>query len=221
MLLDLIFPPKCIFCGRLLEPGTDIRICVDCHPKIIHHKGSLSKCFENKAKSFDKVIAACEYEGIIREALIRFKFYNKPGYGKTFASLLLEAIRKIDDLPPIDMIMSVPLHKKRKRTRGYNQSLILARHISRWTGIPERSAILARVRNTDVQSLLDAKKRAENVQGAFSVTAHEKIKGKKVLLIDDIITTGSTIDECCRVLKEAGVSYAAAAAVAAAPGIDF
>ncbi len=213
-LLDVIFPPRCIFCRELLETSAGKEICSDCFNKIPFTAGNALPY--NGYEGLDGAVSACEYTGVIREALIRYKFRNKPGYGRTLSGLIGKAVEENYSGREFDIIISVPLHRERKFTRGYNQALLLSRELSRKTGIKDASQLLVRYRHTEAQSLLDKGKRHENIKGAFRVTKPEMISGKGILLVDDIMTTGSTLNECGRVLKEAGASYVAAVVVAAA-----
>ncbi len=162
----------------------------------------------------DGVISVFEYTGMVKESLIRFKFYNKPGYYRTYARLMADRIRKTTDVTKYNMVLSVPLHKHREFSRGYNQARLISKELSRILRLPECSYILKRERYTEAQSLLDKQKRNQNVKGAFVVTAPKKVKGKNILLVDDILTTGSTLEECSRVLKQAGAGRVFAAVVA-------
>lgn len=113
-----------------------------------------------------------------------------------------------------DIIISVPLYKEKERVRGYNQSQLISRILSRETGIAENSGLLLKVRDTGRQSLLNRKERSLNIKDAFQLTNKDRVKGKTVLLVDDILTTGYTVNECSRILKEAGAKWVTAAVVA-------
>lgn len=210
-LLNLIFPPKCIFCGGILDAGSDIFICDDCYLSIPFMKAD----YLGKSGNYcDSIICACEYAGVIKESLKRYKFYNKPGYYSTFGWILSEKIKKVTNFHKFDIIISVPLHKKREKTRGYNQSLLISRAVAKTLGIPECSWLLERVRDTHSQSLLGMHERHINIREAFRVTYASKVRDKEILLIDDILTTGSTVEECGRVLKECGAKHVTVAVIA-------
>ncbi|NTV89043.1 MAG: ComF family protein [Clostridiales bacterium] len=209
-------------------PESEIEICSACFGKI-PFAGEAALPY-NGDTWLNKAVFACEYEGIIRDTLIRYKFRNKPGYARALAGLIIKSLAVFAEEPGFDLVVSVPLHKDRKRERGYNQAQLLAREIGRLTRddgssgskaarsnrVKEASKLLERVRATEPQSSLDSAERHENIKGAFRITKPELIKGKKILLVDDIMTTGSTLNECAKALKEAGASYVAAAVVAAA-----
>jgi len=162
----------------------------------------------------DSIICLCEYTGIIRESLKRYKFYNKPGYYRVFGKLLAEKIKKVTDFQKFDIIISVPLHRNRERIRGYNQSLLISRVVGRELGIQECSWLLEKVKDTPSQSLLNRQKRESNIKDAFRVTFSDRVRDKSILLIDDILTTGNTVNECSRVLKQCGARHVTAAVIA-------
>lgn len=116
----------------------------------------------------------------------------------------------------MDTIIPVPLHRRRENKRGYNQAALLARRLAGLKGIPWADNRLVKVRNNPAQTSLDAEEREANVKGAYEVKRPEGLKGKTVLLIDDVFTTGATIRECSRVLKRAGVREVRAITVAQA-----
>lgn len=214
-LLKLIFPPKCIFCGRILSTEADIDICGCCSRIIPFFKDSPVKTSCKPLQGgCDYVICTCHYSGIVKDSLIRFKFFNKPGYYRTFAKLMSEKIKKMTNFRNFDIIVSVPLYKDKESIRGYNQSLLISKQLSKEIGVPEDSSLLVRVRNTGSQSLLPKSSRHLNVKNAFRVNNAHEVKGKKVLLVDDILTTGSTLNECSRVLKEAGARMVVGAVIA-------
>ena len=102
------------------------------------------------------------------------------------------------------MILPVPLHKARQRERGFNQAWLLARHLSRWTQVPLMDRVLVRHRSTTAQAGLSRKQRRRNIQGAFRVADRAAIRGRAVLLVDDVFTTGATLNECARILRKQG-----------------
>lgn len=214
-LVQLIFPPKCIFCRNILEPEAEVHICRVCFAKVPW----LTDCLipvpaGSGSTGCDYAFGLCSYSGMVKQSLTRYKFHNKPGYYRTFAGMLSSRIGKVTNVRKFDIIVSVPLHKSRQAARGYNQAYLIARAFSRETGIPEGSHALVRDRCTDSQSHLGREARKENVSGAFKVIRPEMVKGKTVLLIDDILTTGNTVEECGKALKQAGAKLVAAAVIA-------
>lgn len=214
-IISLLYPPKCIFCGKLLNVKSEIDVCSSCFTEIPFLDGEAvilpQTCNEGGC---DRIICMCRYNGIVKASLLRYKFFNKSGYYRTFSKLLADRIKKMTDYREFDIIISVPLHKRKENIRGYNQSFLISRAIGKQLGIRDGSELLLRVKNTCSQSLLPKKQRSVNIRGAFCVKRGIELRGKKVLLIDDIMTTGYTLDECSRVLKEAGAKTVTAAIIA-------
>jgi ComF family protein len=163
---------------------------------------------------YDDIICICEYSGIIKEALIRYKFFNRPSFGRTFAQLMYDRINEMPGWGKVDIIISVPLHRKKEQKRGYNQSHLISKQLGGLLGIEVNRTLLIRTKNTDSQSLLNRGERLQNVKDAFQVTDINSVNGKSILILDDILTTGTTLNECCKVLKNAGAGKVTAAVVA-------
>lgn len=215
-LLDIIYPPSCIFCRSVLEYGTDICICEDCFEKLQFFPDIPIKPDRSKDESYcDLVVGVFEYDGIVRDSLRRYKFHNKPSYYRTYSKLLADRLRRMTDIGRYGVVLSVPLHSERERTRGYNQSYLISRALAKELKLPECSNALRRVKKTDAQSLLGRSDRHENVKDAFHVKDNRNIIGKSVLLVDDIFTTGATVQECSKALKRAGAKEITAAVMAA------
>jgi ComF family protein len=143
---------------------------------------------------------------VLQEAIHQFKFKHKTGLGKHLAQLMIDHLSEELAISQYHAILPVPLHKIRQRRRGYNQSAILAKHIARHYQIPLIVNNLVRIRYTDSQALLKGQKaRQANVKNAFRVTHPTSLRDKHVILIDDVLTTGATVNECSKTLKEAGV----------------
>jgi competence protein ComFC len=213
-LINMIYPPKCIFCRKLLSHDVVLHICDACNKKLPYLENPIIRTWQEEDHYCAGALSVFEYSGMVKESLIRFKFYSKPAYYRTYARLIAYRLGKIVDISSFDMVMSVPLHKHKEFTRGYNQAYLISKAIGSITGLKECSRALKRERYTEAQSLLDRHKRNQNVKGAFSVTMPDKVKEKSILLVDDILTTGSTIEECSRVLKQAGAKRVFAVVVA-------
>jgi competence protein ComFC len=214
-LINIIYPPKCIFCQELLGYDISVHICDLCYAQLQFMKMEVMPTFQNADDNYcDGVVSVFEYTGAVKESLIRFKFYNEPSYYKTYAKLIDDRLNKLLDIDDYQLVISVPLHRDREFSRGYNQARLISRELSRRLKIRERSGIFVRSRNTEAQSLLDRQKRSQNVKGAFMVTKPERVAGKSILLVDDILTTGFTLEECSRVLKAAGAVRVTGAVVA-------
>lgn len=197
--LDLIFPPICGFCGKV-----DTKfICNQC--KKIVNVEAINEINYYNDKFFNKHLYIFKYEGIIREKIIDYKFQNKVHLHRTFAEAIMINKENIEFIKQYDFIVPVPIHKKRKQERGYNQSELIARILANEIdGIKLGLNILRKDKNIVAQSTLNKKQRFENIKGVYQVVDKQKIKDKKILLLDDIYTTGSTANECSKVLKEAG-----------------
>jgi ComF family protein len=187
--LDLIFPPKCEVCR---QPGRDA-LCPACFSQIKFLGPQLG------------VYSAAVYDGVVKEAIRRFKFAKRKNLTEPLGILLVQYLAQAPGLKmtEVDVIVPVPLHRLRQRERGFNQAELLARVVGRYYDRPVANA-LARQKNTLAQFDLPREKRFSNIRDAFSIAEPAAVRGRKVLLLDDIYTTGSTIGECVRALKGAG-----------------
>lgn len=165
------------------------------------------ECREKK-RYFTKAIAVGVYEGTLSEAIHIFKYQKKQTMVKHLNAMITDAL--LQRFADTDIIIPVPLHKKRLNERGFNQSLLIAHYLSKRLCIPLSIDRLQRVRWTRPQIELSRYERLKNVRGAFAVWADFKhaptIKDKRVILVDDVYTTGATVNECAKVLKKAGAS---------------
>jgi len=189
-LLDLVFPPRCEVCRTMETDG----LCENCEKKITLLKPS----------AFIHSVGA--YEGPLKTAILRFKFKKKLNLAEPLGALMVKYLSRSLDVNNIDFLVPVPLHLKRLKQRGFNQSELLAHIVTKYYDIPTVSGLLFRVKDTHPQFNLPRTERFKNVRGAFEVKGTPFLKGKSVLLIDDIYTTGSTISECTRVLRENGAN---------------
>jgi ComF family protein len=160
------------------------------------------------ASAYSAVRAAAVYDGILSELIIKFKYQNAERLAAFFAGLLFEAYGRYPEISSPDIVAPVPLHPFRRFKRGYNQSDLIARGFARLAGLNYRESLLRRAYSTPQQAKLSAAERRKNVAGAFVVPRRgiELAKGKKILLIDDVMTTGSTLDACARALMSAGAA---------------
>ncbi|MDD2252110.1 MAG: ComF family protein [Dehalococcoidales bacterium] len=209
MALDFLFPPRCINCG---QEGN--YICADCLqtapcikppvcPVCILPITGNRRCDCRFWQSLDRLSAPYLFQGAIRKAVIEFKFHNLRAIAPFFARLLE---RHLSTRPvSCDLLVPVPLHKKRFRQRGYNQSLLLAKELGKLTGL-RLAANLTRNRYSPSQvDSENARQRRVNVTGVFTWSS-QTLTGEKILLIDDVATTGATLDACASALKKAGAS---------------
>lgn len=209
-LLDLLFPQRCIRCRR--EGGV---LCASCRRELprleppycqkcgqpLEGRDTCRSC-QRWALSIDGIRSALVLEGATREAIHSLKYRNLRSLAGPLAQVLAEHLAS--GTVPGEVLVPVPLHGSRLRQRGYNQAELLARELSALTGIPLAWGALVRVRNTDSQARTGGVTgRRDNVRGAF-VCTDEALRGRSVLLIDDVCTTGATLDACARPLKELG-----------------
>lgn len=166
--------------------------------------------------SFAAARAAVIYEGPGRELIHKFKYDYKIHLRRPLALLTVEALTDFVSSHKPDLIVPVPLHIKRLRSRGFNQAVLLGELLAREWGIPLERRAMQRIRWTEPQINLAASERKENVKGAFSVRDAAMVKGRCVLLLDDVYTTGSTVEECAKVLKRSGAEKVVVVTIARA-----
>jgi ComF family protein len=185
-LIKWVESPLCSRCGRMFaDPGGADRDCGDC---------------QTDPPPFARARAAAIYDDPVAQAITRFKFSRKMAYLPVMQHWLQRPLC-LELVEAADLLAPVPLHPKRIKHRGFNQALLLAQGFS---GVPVAREALVRTRPTAPQVGLNPKKRRDNVRGAFAVPDPGLVKGKNVLLMDDLFTTGSTVTECARVLRQAG-----------------
>ena len=207
-LLDLLFPPKCAFCRRLVKSNNNL-LCPACRANLPYTEDGGAQ----HGDFFRLCVSALYYEDRVREALLRYKFQGSSGYAGTFGRLLADCIRA-NLRGQYDLISWVPLSRERLRERGYDQAMLLAQAAALELQDVAVST-LDKVRNAEKQSGVgSAEKRRANISGAYRVADAELIQGRRILLIDDIVTTGATLSECARALKKAGALHVYAACVA-------
>jgi ComF family protein len=222
---DVLIPPRCLACREPL--ATHDTICARCWSDIafIHapvcdrlgiplpfdpsgHGGGpvVSSGALADPPNYDRARASAHFSGVMREMIHAFKYADRHDARRLFGRWLHQAAR--DVIGEVDMLVPVPLHARRLLTRRYNQSAILAQELSRRTAIPVDMGILYRRRQTAPQVGLTRDQRRKNLRSAFEVPplAGNRIHGKRLLLVDDVITTGTTVDTCARVLKRAGAA---------------
>lgn len=153
---------------------------------------------------FDELLCLFPYKGILKSRMLQLKFYGYQYIAKTFGEILAHKMEQKNI--KADCIIPVPISKSRKFERGFNQSECIAKYMSELTGVPLYRKVLIKTKNNFQQSSLNLLERANNVKNVYSVQNIDEIKGKTVIVFDDIYTTGATINECAKVLKHAGAS---------------
>jgi ComF family protein len=179
--------PLCKKCGKPLSLK-EAEYCPDC---------------SRKRHLYTRGRAALEYDSLMRESIGRFKYKNRREYADFYVQELLRTCKEAVKSWGVDLLVPVPLHKSRRKLRGFNQAELIARGLGRELGLPVSSELLLRTRKTVAQKELNDQERRANLKNAFQV-AKNKVSPKKILLIDDIYTTGSTIDAAAAVLLDHG-----------------
>lgn len=207
-ILDLLFPPRCAFCRKLLRRGEN-GICAVCEKSLPYTAGG----GKQKGDFVDLCVSPLYYEGSVREALLRYKFKGTTAYAAVFGRLLADCVRE-NLAGEYDLISWVPLSSRRLRERGYDQAMLLAMAMALELG-DVAAEVLKKTADVAPQSETgSAEKRRANISGAYQAPDTELISGKRILLVDDIVTTGSTFSECARTLGLAGAERVVCAAVA-------
>ena len=206
--LDLLYPPKCMICNHFVEPGTG-PVCTGCLQMLPEHDGA-----DPAVADAAQCVATFFYEGAMRESILRYKFENRPWYAGQYGAWMAATVR--DKLSgKFDLISWVPVSRARKRRRGYDQAELLARALAKALNAEPPLRTLEKHTDNPAQSgLADASQRFANVSGVYRAAEPEHFAGKRILLIDDIVTTGATLSECARVLKAAGAAEVVCAALA-------
>ena len=200
-IINLIYPQTCSICGKINTKP----LCNKCNNKL-----KKEYCFKTdyytENKNFIEHSYFFRYKDIIREQILALKFKEKPYVYETIAYFLKKSKKSFENLKKYDIIIIVPISKQRYKERGYNQSQLIAKKISQILKIPINNKILYKNKNTVQQSTLNREQRIQNAAGVYQAINCQKIVDKKILLIDDIYTTGSTVDECAKELVNNGIT---------------
>ncbi len=188
----------CGFCGKLDKNS----LCNKC--KIRIQKNAIYKIedYRETTSFFDEHLYLFQYDGEIRDAILNFKFNEQTYIYKSFLEFLKNNEKICTQIKKYDIIMPIPISKKRYKQRGYNQSALIARNLTKILNVDYKENVLVKIKNNKPQSELGQFERSTNVKGVYKLKETGKINKKKILLIDDIFTTGSTANECAKVLKE-------------------
>ena len=197
---NLIYPQTCGICGKI-APNS---LCKKCEIELKKQSdiNIINQGKEIEDKYFNEIMYIFKYEGQIRKLIIDYKFNEKSYIYLTFINFLLKNKKIFENIKNYDTIIPVPISKKRLKTRGYNQSLLLAAEIAEQTNLELVNNCLIKTKNIIEQSKLNKEDRRKNIQGVYELKNKKIIEDKKILLIDDIYTTGSTVNECSKILRQ-------------------
>lgn len=211
-ILDLVYPPFCLTCGR---DGEDY-LCVECEEKIDaivppvcqkcgtpSESNQCPEC-ERREFAFEFARGAGTFDGILRGAIHALKYQNRIVMAEPLGAILARCFPTTRIAGKVDLAIPIPIHKSRLVERGFNQAAELARVLCKRTGLPLDTSNLYKCRSTRPQADLPFEERLINLEGAFAIRKPECVQGRRILLIDDVMTTGSTFHEAARTLKEAG-----------------
>lgn len=222
---NLVFPIFCLSCRERLLTEENGYYCPTCwelasriEPPLCDHCGRphaamvglgsrrnfpCAECREKPLKAVRRIYGAAQYEGVVADGVKHLKFHDKYRLARPLGALMRAFAAEHLDTGAYDLIVPVPLHRVRLRDRGYNQSELLAREVLAAFPGAALSVALRRIRPTRTQSKLTGRKRSDNVKGAFAVEG-DPMAGRTILLIDDVVTSGGTVEECARALRRAG-----------------
>lgn len=202
---NLIYPQICEICEKINKDG----LCPKCNLELkkqaevnILQKEEIEENIK-KEKYFEELMYIFKYEGQVRKLILDYKFNEKSYLYKTFVNFLLKNEKIFENIKKYDKIIPVPISKRRNKERGYNQSLLIAEEIANKTNLELVNNCLIKTKNIIEQSKLNKEDRQQNIQGVYSLQNERLITNKKILLVDDIYTTGSTVNECCKILQQA------------------
>lgn len=202
---NLLYPPICGICEKISKDA----LCPKCNLELkkqakvnILQKEEIEENIK-KEKYFEELMYIFKYEGQVRKLILDYKFNEKSYLYKTFVNFLLKNEKIFENIKKYDKIIPVPISKKRNKERGYNQSMLIADEIANKTNLELVNNCLIKTKNIIEQSKLNKEDRQQNIQGVYSLQNERLITNKKILLVDDIYTTGSTVNECCKILQQA------------------
>lgn len=195
--INLVFPNVCGICGKL----NNNYLCKRCEITLRKEKETILEQFYQK--NYKELLSFFRYEGIIRNHILNYKFHEKPYMAKTFIKFLLQDENIFKIIKSYDIIVPVPISKERNKERGYNQSLLLAKELNKYVNLTLITNCLYKNKNVIEQSKLGKEERLNNIYNVYQIRNKQILEDKKILVIDDIYTTGSTVNECSRMLKKA------------------
>ncbi len=221
--LDLVFPRNCLYCSNSRKGGGDF-LCALCQQEIAYIEPPYCHCcgvpadisYDFPTENFE--CAGCRknpfffdcarslghYDAALKKLIGHFKFCKQPGVMKDLAPFLADYFRSQEESWEGFYVVPVPLYFRRMKERTFDQSFLIAREVARTLGLPLANGLLRRVRDTDSQAKKTKAERAKNIKGAFEVDRPDRVAGKNILLVDDVMTTGATANEAAKMLKRSG-----------------
>lgn len=215
-LLNLLFPPRCPFCDGIATDGVcefcrrkvtvvTEPFCMKCGKPLADNVREYCEDCDKTGHSFESGRALLVYDDVVRHSIYRFKYASRKEYAKVYARMMGQNFKQYIARISPDMLIPVPLHKRRMKKRGYNQAQLVAKCLEKEWGIPCRDDLVRRVKHTRPQKELDRAERQNNLKKAFKIIEND-VKLKTIILIDDIYTTGSTMDALAEALLQNGAA---------------
>ena len=223
-LVSVFFPAGCRICEKLLTGASRVPLCVECLSSFERVPDTICEicgrplpglarkdevpllcpACTSKTYAFDRARSFAFYKDTLVRAILLLKFEQIEPLGAWFAERLAELVKAEGAAMAADVVVPVPLHRERARERGYNQAALLSKPLARKLRLPHKAVLLTRARPRPDKQVLSLEERWESVRGAFATRSGSQVDSKRVLLIDDVLTTGATLDACARALREAG-----------------
>ncbi len=208
--VEVLFPNRCVYCGELISQGKCCPKCQEGLPWVAAGPMVTGK------EELPRLYSALIYGGQVPQGISRFKFGGQYPLAEYFAGLLLQCQGTFLKEEGIDVVTAVPMYRSKRRRRGYNQAELLAREVAKGLCMEYRP-LLVKAKNNQIQHSLGMEERAKNVQGVYQAVNREEIEGKRILLVDDIFTTGATMGECAKTLTDSGAAVVVGASLAWVP----
>jgi competence protein ComFC len=222
--VSLLFPAGCMICDELLTGSSRVPICEECLDSFkappekkceicgqalggmtaAEGEPVVCRACQQKTYAFERARSYGLYEGPLVRAILLLKWERMEPLGVWFAQRLAEIVRQEGALLAADVVVPVPLHRDRERQRGYNQAGLISKPLARKLGLPHKAVLLMRTRPRPNKQILTLEERWESVRGAFATRSGSQVDSKRVLLVDDVMTSGATLDACARALLESG-----------------
>src|SRR6266446_2180504 len=235
-LVSVFFPAGCRICNELLTSASRVPICGACLASFVavpqpacdvcgrplpglpteSGRALLCPACRDKTYAFERARSFAVYEGALVQAILLLKYEQIEPLGAWFAERLAEVVKEQGSALAADVVVPVPLHRQRHRERGYNQAALLSKPLAKRLGLPHKAVLLMRTRARPEKQILTLEERWESVRGAFATRPGSQVDNLRVLLLDDVLTTGATLDACARALLEAGAKSVVGLTVARA-----